>query len=466
MNLLKIIRSLVAVILTAGPRGSVVATAESALLPQVEIEEIVYEFVPAKTGTTSLGCYGATCIVHHGEDVFVSGLETIPDVPPMNNSRWTLFKRTAVGWQLQQSDPVERQREGCPLGVFSDGRLVLSTNPPLTRDARSGPANPHLLEFAANDRKAPPTRLQPGWTKNPGFTDHSYRSMGVDARSRELVVFNIFHDRANASDYTRDERYWAFLDRRGQWSNHGVVRYPLRAINEELVLADGVCHALALGDVMEPVEAWRRGKPGATSWNYVFRRLFYCSNPNIATSQFGEPLEIDNLDKTAGHMQNLDLWVDRDGAAHLLYLKKSIGYPDMRDRFFPGVPITQSLEHCIVRENKIIGRDTLVLAGEGATAAEPDWARFHATEDGRLFVFYHCVSTDAKGGKLDENRLLEVLPGGKHTASVVVPLKYPFAAWFMTATERGGSPPSHLLEVLGTCVGQPATAIHYARIRL
>ena len=80
------------------------------LQPVVEVEETVYEYVPAKTGTTSLGCYGATCIARHGEDVFVSGLETIPGVPPMNNCRWTLFKRTAAGWQLQQADARPKGR--------------------------------------------------------------------------------------------------------------------------------------------------------------------------------------------------------------------------------------------------------------------------------------------------------------------------------------------------------------------
>lgn len=443
-----------------------VAAGGEKLQPVVEVEETVFEYVPAKTGTTSLGCYGATCIVRHGEDVFVSGLETIPDVPPMNNCRWTLFKRTAAGWQLQQADPEERQREGCPLGVFADGRLVLSTNPPLTRGASTGPANPHILQFPANDPKAPPVRLQPAWTRNPGFTDYSYRSMGVDGRNHELVVFNIYHDPVNGSDYTRDERYWAFLDRRGQWSNRGVVRYPLRAINEEIALVNGACHALALGDIMEPVEAWRRGKPGAKTWNYVFRRLFYVWNPSIATTQFAEPVEIENLDKTAGALQNLDLWVDREGAAHLLYSKRNINSPAMRDQFFPGVPVTKSLEHCIVRENKIISRDTLVIVGEDASAAAPDWARFHATEDGRLFAFYHCMVADAKGTAHDENRIVEVLPGGKHAEPVVVPLKHPFQSWFMTATERGGSSPSKYLEVLGTCAGKPETAICYARIRL
>jgi len=430
------------------------------LKPVVEVEETVYEFAPANNGAGPLWCFGSTCIVRHGDDVFVSGQETLKDVQPLNNTRWVLFKRIASGWERQQADEKGRQREPCPLGVFDDGRLFISSNPTLTEtNVRSGPANPHVLQFSLMDPKAPGVALQPVWTKNPGFGEHSYRGLGVDARNHELVLLN---------NYQYDQTYWTFMDRHGKWSNNGIIHFPVRGCYPEVALVNGACHILAVGDIMEPVEEWRKWKfekSGGRHWDYVFRRLFYVATPNIATRQFAEPLEIENVDKTAGHITNLDLWVDRDGAAHVLYQKQSVQGSALRAKFLPGVPITTSLEHCVVRDNPVVSRQTLAIGGEGAGTETPSYARFHVTDDGRLFVFYSCNGKDAKGNELDENRLMEILPDGTHSKPMKVELKYPFTT-FMTATVRSGSRPSKILDVLGTCSGKPNTAICYARIRL
>ncbi len=452
--------TLAAVLAAASLEAVAPGAGAAPLQPVVEIEEPVYEYAPADNGAGPLWCYGATCIVRHGADVFVSGLETLPGVKPLNNCRWTLYRRTATGWELQQADPQGRQREPCPLGIFADGRLFLSTNPTLTeRDVYSGPANPHLLQLAAAAPQKPGVALQPVWVKNPGFNEHSYRGLGVDGPRQELVLFN---------NYGYEEQYWAYLDRRGRWANRGIIRYPIRGCYEEVALVNGACHVLAIGDVQEPIEAWRKWKfekSGGRTWDYVFRRLFYVWNATIATNQFAQPLEVDNLDATAGAINNLDLWVDRQGAAHLLYRKTTVANPAMRDRFFPGKPITTSLEYCVVRRNQVVSRHTLVNGGEGAGAEMPGWARFHATPEGRLLVIYHATGADAQGNRLNENRLLEILPEGGVTGPLKVGLKHPFTS-FMTATERGGSTPSRLLDLLGTCSGRPGRMICYARIKL
>jgi len=425
--------------------------------PVVEVEETVYEYAPAENGAGPLWCYGSTCIVRRGGELFASGLETISGAKPLNNCRWMLFRRSEAGWQRVQSDEKGREREPSPLGLFSDGRLFLSTNPTLTPpDTYSGPANPHLLQFRVGDPKAPGTPLQPVWTRNPGFSEHSYRGLGVDGRGHELVVLN---------NYGYEEQYWSFLDRQGKWSNQGILRYPIRGCYPEVALVDRACHVLAIGDVVEPVEEWRKWKREKTGreWDYVFRRLFYVWNPNIATSQFREPLEIDNVDATAGHISNYDVWVDREGAAHLLYRKTTVANAELRDRFLPGVKSVNSLEHCVVRDGKVVSRETLVAGGEGVGDAIPGWARLHATEDGRLFVVYHCSGTDGAGKRLNENRLLQVIPTGSRAQPVTVPLKHPFTN-FMTATERGGSAPSRFLDLFGARGGQPG--IGYARVRL
>jgi hypothetical protein len=83
--------------------------------------------------------------------------------------------------------------------------------------------------------------------------------------------------------------------------------------------------------------------------------------------------------------------------------------------------------------------------------------------DGRLFVFYYCGGTDHQGSRVDENRLMEIYPDGNPREPVPVFLEHPFTN-FMTATERGGSPPSDRIEILGDAAGRPG--ISYARIAL
>lgn len=431
-------------------------TAESPLLPHVEIEETVYEPLPANNGAGPLWCYGSTCIVRRGDDVFVSGLETLPDAKPLNNCRWLLFQRKPDGWHLVQRDETGRQREPCPLGIYNNGHIFLSTNPTLAPpDAYAGPANPHLVRFSAADPAEPPIALQPIWSAEPGFSEHSYRGLGVDGPNGELVLLNIF---------AHEGQYWAFLDRRGLWTNRSVILFPIRGCYPQVALVNRVCHVLAIGDIVEPVEEWRKWKFETTKreWDYVFRRLFYAWNPDIAAEQFAKPLEIDNLDATAGHITNLDLWVDAQGDAHVLYRKSTVQSAAMRDRFFPGLPIVHSLERCVLREGRVLARHTLLAGGEKGSPEVPGWARFHATPDGRLFMFYHVSGTDSTGAPLNENRLVEVFADGTCSTPATVPLKEPLTN-FMTATERGGSPPSFILDLLGSARGP---ALRYVRLRL
>jgi len=137
-------------------------------------------------------------------------------------------------------------------------------------------------------------------------------------------------------------------------------------------------------------------------------------------------------------------------------------YSQMRDRFFPGTPLTTSLEYAIVDRGRVAHRLTLAKGGEGASTEIPGWSRFHALPGGRLFVFAHFGGQDTSGRPVNENRLIP-LEDGRAGEPVVVPLKHPFTS-FMTATERGGSPPSEVLDLLGTASGRPG--ISYARIRL
>jgi len=58
--------------------------------PVVEIEEDVYSYADAGNGAGPMWCAGSTTVGRIGADVFVSGLETVEGVQPINNCRWRL----------------------------------------------------------------------------------------------------------------------------------------------------------------------------------------------------------------------------------------------------------------------------------------------------------------------------------------------------------------------------------------
>jgi hypothetical protein len=444
------------------------AAAPPPLLPAVEVEDQIYTYKPADNGAGPLWCYGSTCLVRIGDRLFASGLETIPDQKPLNNCRWVLYERTAKGWQRRQADPTGRQREPCPLAGTRDGRLFLSSNPTLTQpDAYNGPAQPQVLQFSAARPGAQPQVEVPTWSDPPAFGEHSYRGFCGNGLTGEMLLFNIWQ---------YDRYYWNYRDAGGKWSHTGKIDFPpgteydpphsVRLAYPELAVRDRTVHFLGVSDITEPVKAWREYKlelNKGRAWDYDFRRLFYAWTPDITSKPFSQWLEVASREKTAGHITNLDLWLDKAGRAHLLWNELSVWNPAMRDKFFPNEPITTSLHYGIVDQGKLVLSKQLFIAGEGQSKETPGYARFQATPDGRLFIFYYVSGANEKGQAVNENRVMEIFPDGSHSDPVRVPLEYPFTS-FMTATERGGSPPSNTLEVLGATSG--GEGIRYARISL
>jgi hypothetical protein len=437
------------------------------LRPVVEVEEEVYTYRPANNGAGPLWCSGSTCLVRIGDAVFASGLETLENHKPLNNCRWLLFRRGRDGWKRLLADEKGRTREPCPIAAFHDGRLFLSTNPTLAKPgAYGGPARPEILEFSTSSIEAPPATLLPGWDGSPRFTEHSYRSFAADGRNGELILFQNI-------GYTHAE--WAFRDRAGRWSARGRLPWPwgkeydkpqpIRVCYPNVALKDRAVHFCGVSDIVEPYAAWRATKQKLTGrkWDYDFRRLFYTWTPNITKGGFRTWLEVASRDRTCGWIMPGDLWVNRDGAAHILWTERAID-ERLRAEFFPDAKQSHALNYAVVRDGEVALRRTLVEAREGETAPRPTAGRFHVTPDGRLLVFYYVSGSGAGGRSVSENRLVEVLPGGQMGQTVRVPLERPFGSYF-TATPRAGSPPSTTLHLLGQQAGKSNT-ISYARIRL
>ncbi|MBX3176146.1 MAG: hypothetical protein KF886_02180 [Candidatus Hydrogenedentes bacterium] len=403
--------------------------------PVVLAEESVYTFVSPDNGSGPLWSFGCTSIVRSGDEVIVSEMETGEGVPRLCNTRWRLLQRTDDGWKMFQEAEGYRQREPCSIGVSAEGELFLYANDSLhPPGAEYLDCEPHLLRFSLRDKATPPVKLSPVWNiESPYFTDHSYRGYGVDGPRGEALMLNI--------DANTSIQHWAHLDRAGKTLANGAITFPIRSCYPQVALKDRSAHVLVIGDIVEPVEAWRAFKSEQTGqkWDYVFRILYYTWTPDTLATPFAEPIEIANVDDTAGHIRNEDLWVAPDGAAYLLYHETEVHTPMMRDKFFPDKTVGYRLHLAVVRDGVVAERHVLqpdtISPGAG-------FGRFHETPDGRVYAVVYLANEDPG------NYLLPIYPQVDPHAKVKIPLQKPISA-FSLAGVRSGTAPSNTIDILG-----------------
>ncbi|MBI5832978.1 MAG: hypothetical protein HZB16_11835, partial [Armatimonadetes bacterium] len=283
--------------------------------------------------------------------------------------------------------------------------------------------------------------------------------LAVDGPNHEALLFNnVGYDSIHASFLGRDGAFQAVGRLDVPFGAEFEKPEPVRICYHVMALRNKAAHVLGVSDIIEPVKAWREyklGLHGGNVWDYDFRRLYYRTTPDVTTKPWQPWLLVADRDATCGHIANYDLWLDARGRAHLLWAELSVWDQRMRDKFFPDTKITKALMTAVIEDGRVTRRQQLHIGGEGCpTGEQTSWARFHATPDGRLFVFA------AIGG---ENRLAEVLPDGTAGPWVKVPMAHPMTQ-FMTATERLGSPPSAVLDLYGSAQGVPG--LSYARVRM
>lgn len=433
----------------------------------IEAEETVYSYIPADNGAGPMWCHGSTSIVRIGDKVFASGIETVPEWKPLNNCRWMLFERSEKGWQKLVTDNENRTREPSPLAAFHDGHFFLSANPTITdTGAYNGPSIPEIYQFNSNSDLSRYDRLLPEWDGTPSFSEHSYRSLAADGASSEMILFQNI-------EYAHAE--WSFLDKDGNWSAKGQIKWPwgadyevpepIRICYPNVMLKDRAVYFCGVSDIIEPKKAWRDYKRELTGkeWDYDFRRLFFTWSDDITTGKFHEWIEIASREETCGWIFPGDLWVAPDGAVHILWTEKAID-ERLREKFFPEAKQSYAINYAVVRNGKIETRTAISYAEEGKSNLIPGRGRFHITPDNRIIVIYYISGTSPDGQKVSENRLLEIFPEGKPGREIVLPFRNPFTNFF-TATVRAGSQPSGYIDILGTTDGNSNT-ISYAKIKL
>jgi hypothetical protein len=255
-----------------------------------------------------------------------------------------------------------------------------------------------------------------------------------------------------------DEHYQpTLLGRDGQWQPLPLLKFPVRGCYPQVQLSDRRAHVLAIGDIVEPVDEWRQAKSEKfkREWDYVFRRLFYAWSPDLEADGFQPSVEIDSVDETAGYIINLDLHVDADHRAHVLYLKMPYQHAFMRDRWFPGEAMTVSLEYVVLEKSQVILRKTLRqgLAEEELSDSQDlmklNYGRFHPLPDGTLGVVY-SGSWSGQGGETESGMFLTRLSdAGEIEATTRLAAERPLTGTFFTNTPRGGSDVGHRLDLVG-----------------
>lgn len=424
----------------------------------VEVEEQVTAFTNADNGAGPTWCYGAPLFVRVGKTVYASAIETGKDVPPLCNTRWQLWRRDDAGWKLAQHEAEYRQREPCPIARLPGQGVFLSANPSTQPPGtKYGPCKPTVLRFDIDHPETSPVVEEPVFPADANFTDHSYRGFAADAERGELLLLNI--------DAASGVYHLAWRDSKGAWFNRGRIAFPIRACYPQVVLTGGGAHVLAIGDIVEPRQEWRKLKfeKLQSQWDYVFRRLFYTCTPDLAKTPFIAPVEVDTVEETAGSISNLDMHVDRQGTVHVLYIRRPHQYDFIRDKYFPGQPMTTQLMHVTLKDGKVIRRVNLSEGRPGqAQQIVPGFARFRADVAGRIFVILAASGIDDDKpslgnflGKLDE--------AGRIDRWRRISLEHPFRTFF-TNTVRGGSAPGATVDLYGT-TDEPQT-LRYACIRL
>lgn len=401
---------------------------------EVRTEEAAYPFVNPNNGSGPLWSYGCSPIARLGEEVYLCQMETGEGVPPLANTRWRLLHRESSGWKLLAEEEGYREREPGVLARLSDTTLLLNVN--VSQEApgvKYGKAEPCLLQFMFGEQGFERKKLSPAWAGQPYFTDHSYRGFAADPETGQVLMLNI--------DAKTSVENACLLSKSGETLGTGAITFPIRACYPQVQLRRGAAHVLAVGDIVEPVEAWKTYKFEQTQreWDYVFRVLYFTSTPQVGKEPFAPPMEVANVDATGGSISNKDLWVDDQGEAFILYTEQEVQSALLRDKFFPGKSIIPSLKLAVVRDGKVSSRETLIAGSETRGLGD---ARFQVMPDGSLYVVVYVTGPDAG------IKLLRVPAGGAEAKLIPVPLTQPMSN-FLLASAREGNLPSKRIDMMG-----------------
>ena len=248
---------------------------------------------------------------------------------------------------------------------------------------------------------------------------------------------------------------WCHMTKDGQVLSSGRITFNLFAAYPQVALENRAAHMMAISDIPEPNKQWRDYKLKVTGqkFDYAFRELYYSWTPDVASQPFSEPITIANVNKTAGHIVNQDLWIGPEDEAYALYTERKVQSALMRDKFFPGKSILSDLKLAVSRNGSVVGRRLLI---EGTDNSQPLHGRFHETPDAQLYALVYMAGPNPVNG------LIQVCPPVEDPAMTPVPFESPFSR-FCLASKRAGNEPSWIIDVFGD--NQGGYAVNFAEDR-
>ena len=144
----------------------------------------------------------------------------------------------------------------------------------------------------------------------------------------------------------------------------------------------------------------------------------------------------------------------------MLYLKQPHQHAFLRDRYFPGQPMTKSLMYVVLRRGRVVERTTLAETPRSGEGFEPTYARFHVAPNEVVSVVLAGTLQSTSGTPEFVNLVQQIRPA---KPAVKLELTHPFRTFFVN-TPRGGSQPSRTLDLFGTSDDVPN--LRYAEIEL
>lgn len=432
-------------------------------------EDLIDPAIPKfNNGSSPNWNFGSPMIVRQGEEVWFSLSRPVERIPPYANTTWKIYRRTKSGWEVILEAPESREREPCPLVRLNDYTLAVFTNPKVSFNrfrtenrAVLWNSRPYLLAFGSASDIPEPFEIDPVFSGNPVLREHTYRAIGVDPKSSEVLVL--------VQDPESELYHPSFLDSEGQWHPKPPMAFKQRSLYANVFIRDRAAHVLATSDIQEPVPEWRAAKyrEFQRHWDYAYRNMVYTWSEDVVAKGFREPILVESIADRPGHLRNLDLLVDEAGDVHVLYRKQVFQYGFLRDEFFPGEPMEASIGYARIRDGKVLLKTDVVtglmepdLSLKGGVG-EPTWGRLHQLADGAIVAIYSLWKDGEKStwiARIDEE--------GKAVEPVKVPLEHPVGSVFFTNTMRGGSEPGNRIDLLEITWGEEAHEVRYAEIEV
>ncbi len=451
-------------------------------------ECLVTAFTNPQNGSSPMWCYGTPVFYRDGDKLYATVPETGDGVLPTCNTRMCIYRYESGRWERIYVNPVFDQREPCPVANLGDGRLLVSINPcvaPFRFNSEKTAAmyycEPYLLEFKP-EKSMFPDIIKPQWDMSWPFTDHSYRGIAADRERGDIFLVNI--EGFLWREGYKGRHHFAFSDKKEGFIKSGTIEFPRRACYPALALKNRAAYMMVTSDIDEPNEEWMQYKREFTGveWDFDFRQLYFTYTDDIVNKPFCEPIYVEDVDSTAGHIRHLDMHVDEDGTAHLLYIRKNVWKPFMRDKFFPDLPLTVSLMYAKIRDGELVEKREIISCREdknGRFTASgnpngsktggdsfktndpmPDCGGFYTSTDGTLFITYYSCMINEDDKRISGNYIVRADAG----ETVKLPLTEPMKLFF-TASERNGSTRSDILDLFGI-LENGRDEISYAAVQL